>query len=530
MAVAQLRAGTLPPAVSEPFRMPPDPAALRPAPTTVALVTSQVRALLESTPSFHQLDADERRDLQANMVKVAAYAAECVRDDWLQSERLHQRPLVRYRETHEGPLVRAQDTFTPAATSQVGRITQETLKAIAFPTFVADLIKGTFEAITNSSLQQMEAYMRLLENVGKTVDQFMNDNISDDQARDWLAQRYPDHIQVSSRRAVARDGADQRPAPDFQADLNISSSVDISDDSGIEDTLVPAARRRMAQQRLQMLSTMVLMGMNRIVVTGGKIRATMLFHIDASDRLRQEHASDLDFRVGASGSFGFGPWQASASVSFAYVSSDRSTSSSDINVSADLTGEVEIHFKSDYMPLERFAASGQISQIQSNTAVPAANTPNLGENVPWGSSVQPPAPRPADQTPSSLPPIGSPLPAVRTPTAPTPPIVSARTSPTTPTTGSRPVAGTPSSSPSSPSGTPAASGGTPGATANPPAAGAPATANQPASGAPPATNPPASGSPAAGANPPAAGATPVGGNPAAPAPPAANQPATTGAH
>ena len=94
------------------------------------------------------------------MVKIAAYAAECVRDDWLQTERLGQQPLVRYRESHEGPLVRAQD-FTPAAANQVARVTRDTLKAIAFPTFVADLIKGTFEAITNSSIQQMEAYMRL---------------------------------------------------------------------------------------------------------------------------------------------------------------------------------------------------------------------------------------------------------------------------------------------------------------------------------------------------------------------------------
>src|SRR5262249_23197872 len=360
---------------------------LRPAPSTLALVRSQVQALLQSAPAFHQLPRPDQQRMTESMQKIAAYAAECVRDDWLQSERLNQRPLVHIREQRAGPVARAQEDFQPSATNQVARVTQDTLRAIAFPTFVADLIKGTFEAITNSSIQQMEAYLRLLENVSSTVDQFMNSNITDNQARDWLAQRYPDHIQVTNRKAGPKDPGDgeERPMPDLQADLNLSDRPS-PDEGSIEGTLVPAARRRLAQSRLQLLSTLVLMGINRIVVTGGKIRASMLFHIDASDRLRQEHATDMDFRSAASGSFGFGPWSVSASVSFAYVTSNRSTSESDLNVSADLTGEVEIHFKSDYFPLQRFAPPGTISQIQGHTAV-------SDEKPPAGTRVHIPPPQ-----------------------------------------------------------------------------------------------------------------------------------------
>ena len=65
------------------------------------------------------------------------------------------------------------DEFAPRAATNVARITEQTLNAIAFPTFVADLIKGTFQAIVNGSIQQMEAYGSLLSNVAKTVDQFM---------------------------------------------------------------------------------------------------------------------------------------------------------------------------------------------------------------------------------------------------------------------------------------------------------------------------------------------------------------------
>ncbi len=75
-----------------------------------------------------------------------------------------------------------------------------------------------------------------------------------------------------------------------------------------------------------MLSTMVLMGINRIVVTGGKIRATMGFHIDTSDSAFERTAEDIDARVAARGHYGMGFWGVEASASLAYVSSKRAGS------------------------------------------------------------------------------------------------------------------------------------------------------------------------------------------------------------
>ena len=451
------------PPLPRPYDTPPAPEALRPTPATLGLVRTQVHALLTSSPAYHALHAEERRALSDNLVKIAAYSAELIRDDWHQSSRLGQRPVLRRRTVIEGPVAAqasaqsAADSaalssrpstqarpaaaaleegsgFQPAAANQVGRVTSETLNAIAFPTFVADLIKGTFNAIVNASIQQMEAYMKLLENVSKTVDQFMRDNISDDQAKDWLAQMYPQHITVRGGQAVPRDGADDAPAPDFRADLGLSEEVSL-DESGINEQLVPAARRRLAQTRHQMLSTMVLLGMNRIVVTGGKIRATMGFHIDARDRAHAEHATDFDFRAAASGSFGFGPWSVSASTSVAYVTSSRRTSDAELNVEADLTGEVEIHFKTDYFPLERFAGPSTIGTIRSHTPVPEANTPPASASGPFdqapevgGTVGRYQSPR-TQRTPPPQPqyrPAGSALPEPRMPVAPTPPNVTRR--------------------------------------------------------------------------------------------------------
>lgn len=412
------------------FGEAPSPRALSPSIATQNLVESQVDALLASSGAYHELPQARQAKMKSDLVKIAAYAAECVRDDWYQSERIGQRPVIRKREVIEGPVAEGQSaSIDPnrSAAGQSARIIQDTLRAISFPTFVADLIRGTFNAITQSSIQQMEAYMRLLENVSMTVDQFMNENISDNQARDYLASRYPDHIHVQTdggqARALPREGADERPAPNFQQDLGLRSRVEL-DESTIEETLVPAARRKLAQSRLQLLSTLVLMGINRIVVTGGKIRAAMNFHIATTDTASQQHATDFDTRASVAGSYGFGPWSVSASVSVAYVSSDRSQSTSGIETDTTLQSEVEIHFKSDYFPLERFANNGTMQTIQNNTAVPEANAPFSAPPA-TGDTTGASAPRqsrlPTAPPPATLPPIGEMRHAGSAPLQPTAP-------------------------------------------------------------------------------------------------------------
>jgi hypothetical protein len=376
----------------KPYDTPPAAEALRPGPATIELVRSQVDALLTASPSYHALDRRDQQRLRSNLVKIASYSAELIRDDWYQSRRLGQTPMLRRKEVVEGPLASegaaanglasaqaAADDFRPAAANQIGRVTRETLNAVAFPTFVADLIHGTFNAITQSSVQQIEAYVRLLDNVSKTVDQFMNSSVSDAQAHAWLAEMYPTHIRLEDGRAVPQSNADERPLPDFQKDLNVDGGITL-DESSIEETLVPAARRKLAQSRLQSLSTMVLMGMNRIIITGGKLRATMGFHIDTRDQAQTQTATDLDLRHSGQFQIGYGWIGGSASHSIAYVSSTRTNSDAEINVQTDLTGEVELLFKTESFPIRRFADGGTLNQIRSNTPNPDENPVNDGKS------------------------------------------------------------------------------------------------------------------------------------------------------
>ena len=56
----------------------------------------------------------------------------------------------------------------------------------------------------------------------------------------------------------------------------------------IEKDLVPAARRAWRMDRQQLLATMVMMGVNRLVVTNGSIEASVLFELDTKDEVKRK--------------------------------------------------------------------------------------------------------------------------------------------------------------------------------------------------------------------------------------------------
>src|SRR5687768_8048965 len=64
------------------------------------------------------------------------------------------------------------------------------LESVDFPQFVNSLIDGVFKSIVQSSVEQMEAYAQLVSDITKSLDQFRDENVSDEQARDYLAKTF----------------------------------------------------------------------------------------------------------------------------------------------------------------------------------------------------------------------------------------------------------------------------------------------------------------------------------------------------
>jgi hypothetical protein len=298
-------------------------------------------------------------------------------------------------------------TNSGASTSPVGRageVARATLSAIDFPSFVASLIQGTFQAIVDSSIQQMEAYASLLKNVAGTVDRFMTDNITDGSARDYLADEYGsvfarDTSSNQPKLRVQRKSQQDQELPSFFQDLGFTSTSDIDDDS-VEQVIVPAARRYLAESRQRTLATMVLMGINRVVVDDGEISAKLQFHIDATEATQLRFDQTKTTAGNMSGYAGRSPFGAQAVM----VNTASLNAQSDINVRADLTGQVRVKFRSETFPLERFADSAAIQLINSHARVPQqAGAAQPTASAPAAGATTPASTPASSATPSAAP-------------------------------------------------------------------------------------------------------------------------------
>ena len=101
-----------------------------------------------------------------------------------------------------------------------------------------------------------------------------------------------------------KPGASMPDAEQIRGTLGIPPEEPVS--ASNPEQLVPLARRYLARQRQQQLATMVMLGMQRIVIDSGKINASMRFHIDTRSAASEDKGSEFGIknRVKASGSFG----------------------------------------------------------------------------------------------------------------------------------------------------------------------------------------------------------------------------------
>jgi hypothetical protein len=146
--------------------------------------------------------------------------------------------------------------------------------------------------------------------------------------------------------------------------------------AGNPEALVPLARQIIARNRQQMLSTMVMMGLQRIVIESGKLNASMRFHIDTRSAANSDQGSSFDMRNTTDASVGakFGPWGVDAKVqnTIGYVSTERNQSTEEMNTDLDLSSHVELIFKTDYVQLDRLAGGPEQERIRVNALNPDA--------------------------------------------------------------------------------------------------------------------------------------------------------------
>lgn len=300
--------------------------------------------------------------------------------------------------------------------------TGQLLREVNFPAFVAELIQGVFQAVVDASVQQMKAYGELVQSVTMSLNDFRDQNVTENQARDHLVSKYPTLMQVNigkdGPRVGPRPGADGAELPNFRAELGLDEDVDDLDPELIEEKLVPAARNDLAKQRQSLLATMLLMGINRIIVTDGKINAKLRFDFRARDK-QTTYAQEFDyenfgqmtveqheydrgeetgegykeskhrgwFGTGGSRSGESNRWQRGTdqitTAPVIYLTQQKDTQTeAEISAEGQLRSDVTLNFKSETFDLNKLASADEIFKLErvrdqraAGRGVPAAGAP-----------------------------------------------------------------------------------------------------------------------------------------------------------
>jgi len=162
----------------------------------------------------------------------------------------------------------------------------------------------------------------------------------------------------------------------------------------IEEQLLPIARERVARNRLQTLATMVLLGMNRVVVKDGTIAARLRFRAAAAD-----HAK-VDYAVSDDPSGGGSEWGRRGSRTFSAPTTKVSTVGvnvqTDSELKAELFGDVKINFASETVPLDRFVDDARRTLLErharQSSTTPSRSAAALPVPTPAPATAEPAAP------------------------------------------------------------------------------------------------------------------------------------------
>lgn len=289
----------------------------------------------------------------------------------------------------------------PAATETIGRRAGALSDELDFPEFVASLINGTWDALVDSSIRQMDAFSDMVAAIAKPIEQFRDENVTANQARDWLISQHPSDL------VLARDESGYVVAPTVDADTGEGPAPGWLADYGlpveplstevIEEQLIPAARTRMARDRMQTLATMVMLGMNRLIVKDGSITARIRLRATASDKTAVDYAVSDD----PGSATPAGSWATRGSTAYSApvtrVSTVGVNAQTDSGLNAELFGEVKINFASETVPLERFADDARRTMLER-----AARPAPLAAPAPAPASLPAPAPLPAPAAPAPV--------------------------------------------------------------------------------------------------------------------------------
>jgi|GEM_PF-612214 hypothetical protein len=343
-----------------------------------AQARQQAREVLSKQPNFSQLDREQQFEQYKNLVST-------LYNQLLEQERAKE------IQSLDGQLT-AQQSFSGAMAAgdminddrhlnrrieQQGELAGNTLRQIDFPKFVKDLLKSVFDANLAVTQDQMNSYVDLVKKLTTPVSELIK-TINDESAKLFLAEKFSDKFQIlASSTNPGVIGFDEGNSGKIQLADKDGNEIDKAELEGA----IAKAKLDIVRQNQRLLEEMLLMGVNRMVVENGKIKASVDFNITAkenigkSDNANEQNINSQSKSNNYGGGISFLSWfgvnvsagtQSTDTHTNIAISTANARSTSTTDSSTKVHGEVEINFKSDYFKLDNFKdilqSSGQRNQ------------------------------------------------------------------------------------------------------------------------------------------------------------------------
>lgn len=343
---------------------------------TKKIARANTREALGRSAGFHSLSIADQM-----AVYKKTYGEECARQAQKINGLTTQTGVAEaLRKSEKASELIDEERHKNVRIEEAGELAGEFMDEVDFPGFVRDLLKGVFDANLEVTVKQMEEYQKLLKTATASVSKFVN-AIDNTAAFGYLAENQGDDFNID----FSDDETEEDGTPKGILTNKDGEPVDM-DDNTIKAKIMEA-KIAMAKEHRTLLRETILMGITRLVVQKGVVKASVLFDIKAGEMIKKADKAAIkdslsrssSGRVGG-GLFGsiFGGGRGGKTTSRRKtrisISSAKSTATTDLAVK--LAGSVDITFKSDYFKLDNFATMyGPATQTPGAAPARPAGTP-----------------------------------------------------------------------------------------------------------------------------------------------------------
>jgi hypothetical protein len=301
---------------------------------------AKARETLSGSSLFQSMSLDDQKSIYLSLVQ-----------DEIDKQRSEHGLLARPMATDSGKEM-GYKGYDPGFKGDTQAF-NDLVDSVDFPKFVADLLKGVFDANLKVMKQQTDSYIKLMKEATKSTADFIK-KVKDDDTFAKLAESRSDKYNVISEKQP--DGSSKLALTNPEGEKHDVEDADVK-------RHILEAKINMAKEHRAALREVLLMGVTRLIVEKGEIEAGVEFSIKATRASTAHHddqninttSIELEYGGGLMGAIFGGP-SGSMSMTNTNIQVNTSDKKATDDLSATLKGKVNIKFKTDYFKLDNFAS------------------------------------------------------------------------------------------------------------------------------------------------------------------------------